>query len=1489
MSSDDDYTENYEPTPVAAKSTKRSKVIDSDVDDSFNDTSFSSPKPAKKRAPAKKILNESHHNEILDDDVSVTSTPKAASKRAAPTASKAKASDQYQKLTQLEHVIKRPDTYIGSIEAQQQEMWTYSAEREAMEFKKVTFVPGLFKIFDEILVNAADNKQRDPTMDTLKVDFDREANTISVYNNGQGIPVEIHEKEGIYIPELIFGHLLTSSNYDDDERKTTGGRNGFGAKLANIFSTEFTLETADKKNGKKYVQTWTNNMSSVGKAKVTSNKTSEYTKVVFKPDLTKFGMTEMDEDFEGILRRRVYDLAGCVPGVKVFLNGERIRIKNFKEYVGLYTKSMPEREKPAPVVYESVNDRWEVAFTISEGQFNQVSFVNSIATTKGGTHVEHVAIQLVNRIVQEYAKKNKKAAALKPFQVRQNVWLFVNCKIENPAFDSQTKETLTLKQSQFGSKCNLSEDFLKKVIKSGILDDLSRQSEARADKALKKTDGSKRSRITGMAKLEDANKAGTREGERCTLILTEGDSAKALAIAGMSVVGRDHFGVFPLRGKLLNVREASATQIQANTEIQNIKQILGLKHGSKYESAKDLRYGHLMIMTDQDHDGSHIKGLIINYLEFYYPSLLEIPGFLIEFITPIVRCTKGKEVVSFFTLPEYEQWREQVQPGKEWKIKYFKGLGTSDSNDAKKYFSDLDRHLKEFHTLQPGDKDLISLAFAKKQADDRKEWLREFRPGTFMDHSVARIPISDFINKELILFSLADNVRSIPSIIDGFKPGQRKIIYACFKRKLKQEIKVAQLVGYVGEHTAYHHGEQSLAQTIVGLAQTFVGSNNINILMPNGQFGTRHQGGKDAASPRYIFTDLSKIARRIFCEADAPLLNYLNDDGLSIEPEWYVPVLPMVLVNGAAGIGTGWSTSIPNFDPREIVDNLRRMMRGEEPVKMHPWYRGFTGPITADPDNPNNYRALGTIEEIDDNTLQISELPIGFWTQNMKEFLEKGIAGDGDKNPAWIKDYADNSTESNVHFTITLSDAAMKEAQAVGLQKKFKLSEGISMGNLVAFDAEGRIKKYSSCEDILADFYHVRLRFYQKRKDWMTADLERQLDRLSNQARFVQMIISRELVVSNRKRSDLVTELDRLKFTSFPTKKLAHVAGEVEDVVEEEAEEAAVNHKDHGYDYLLGMAIWSLTKERVERLLRDRATKEEELTALLKLSAKDLWSTDLDAFMQEWEALLEQDEADRQKATAIKKNKRASKIAGGAAGRGKKRAAADDDDDYSPAKKKSTSSAAVKREPVPKKPKLVDNSSPVSVLADAKSTGPPTPVKKEEPAEDNDDVFAFFANKQQSKTKIATAPVSTAQAALGPAQGVKPKPAPKRVVDSDDDDDWYGRLAGGDDNNDAAAATTIKKASSSASTTTKKEAAPKKKVPAAAAAKPAAKAKKQLKLDSDDEELLADAPSKAQASAPKARRAAAAKKPSYAIDSEEEDDRASDSDGSVDFSDGDDD
>jgi len=490
--------------------------------------------------------------------------------------------------------------------------------------RRVTYTPGLFKIFDEILVNAADNKQRHEGMDKLDVTIDANANRITVRNNGKGVPIKMHQGEGVYVPTMIFGQLLTGSNFDDTEKKTTGGRNGYGAKLANVFSTEFEVECVDVVSGKYFRQVFSDNMTvahppTVKDLSSAQTKKGEFVKISFCPDLKRFKMTCLDEDIIGLFSRRAYDVAASLafmPGKKltVTLNGKKLAIKSFEDYIKCH------EGVNKPVAFSSIkrNEKWEVGVALAEDIHGSVSFVNSIATTKGGKHVDYIVDQVANHLIQ-FLKK-KKYDVTKAY-VKNHLFVFVNCLIENPTFDSQTKECLTTKQKNFGSTCVLDDGFLKKVEKSEIKDAIIRYTEFKDQKKLKSTSGKKKAKLTGIPKLDDANYAGTAKSKDCTLIITEGDSAKSLAMAGLSLVGRDYYGVFPLKGKPLNVREKSQKQMLANEEIGNLVTILGLKHGTEYDETniKSLRYGHLVIMADQDTDGSHIKGLVSKWKQLEYP------------------------------------------------------------------------------------------------------------------------------------------------------------------------------------------------------------------------------------------------------------------------------------------------------------------------------------------------------------------------------------------------------------------------------------------------------------------------------------------------------------------------------------------------------------------------------------------------------------------------------------------------------------------------------------------------------------------------------------------------------------------------------------------------------------------------------------------------------------------------------------------------------
>jgi DNA topoisomerase II len=1136
--------------------------------------------------------------------------------------------ETYKKLTQLEHVLLRPDTFVGSCETSETTGWVVDcSETETMRHRDVRYVPALYKIFDEILVNANDQKVRDSSVREIRVSIDATGGRITVRNDGSGIPVERHREHGVYVPELVFGHLLTSSNYDDADKKVTGGRNGYGAKLANIFSREFTVTTCDGRRS--YSQTFRDNMHVVEAPLVADvvGLKKTFTSISFVPDLAKFGLSRLDEDDTvALMRRRAYDVAGNVgPNTRVVLDDRPIPVTRFSEYVSMYTES--------PIISSKIG-RWEVCVSTSDsGQFRQCSFVNGVCTTRGGTHVSLVADALANGLAEKLKRREKSSCKdLKPSHVKNHLWVFVNALIENPAFDSQTKEMLTTRPASFGSTWSPPEKTLKDIMNdTDLVKRVLAHASSRQNKELQKQDGKKRGRLTGVPKLDDANDAGGRHSDKCTLILTEGDSAKALAVSGLSVVGRDRYGVFPLRGKLLNVRDASHDQVAKNAEIANIKKILGLKHGVEYADASSLRYGHLMIMTDQDHDGSHIKGLLINFLHHHFASLLRIPGFLVEFITPIVKATRGNAPSRvFYTMPEYERFKEDTGDAiSGWTIKYYKGLGTSTTKEAKEYFAALESHRKTFEWNGEPDGDLIDMAFSKKRTEDRKTWMNAYQAGTYLDMTGEIVRYDDFVNKELVLFSRADLQRSIPSMVDGLKTSQRKVLFACFKRRLRQDIKVAQLSGYVSEHAAYHHGEQSLASTIVGLAQDHVGSNNVNVLVPSGQFGTRLAGGKDHASARYIFTRLAATCRAMFSEADDGLLNYLDDDGQSIEPDHYLPVVPFVLVNGADGIGTGWSTSIPNFDPREVIRNVRRALDGDSLVPMRPWYRGFRGTIEPEDDSSTSrYAITGEHELTDDGTLVISELPVRTWTVDYKEFLEslmttKNAEGvltakrkttDSTSATPLVLDYKEHHTDSAVRFEIKIAPGKIEWLRRHGVAKVFRLTTRVSTTNMHCFDEKGAITKYATPLAIVEAFVPFRLAAYERRRENLVRATERELDRLANKAKFVLAVVDGTIVVGNKKKETLVHELREKGFKSDgpATAPAGGPAGEPGGGT---------------FDYLLGMQIWSLTREKVDSLLAEKENKRVVLEDLRRTTDKALWRADLDAL----EKALDADDADRGK------------------------------------------------------------------------------------------------------------------------------------------------------------------------------------------------------------------------------------------------------------------
>lgn len=1128
----------------------------------------------------------------------------------APKKVAASIADKYQKLEQREHILVKPSMYIGSVEEDTYDVWVLDSESGdcKMVKKTIKYVPGLFKIFDEILVNAIDHsvrlkglKDEDAKVNlvkNIKVKIDKQTGVIELFNDGDGIEIVKHPEHDMYIPQLIFGNLLTSTNYDDTQERLVGGTNGIGSKACNIFSKWFEVETVDATRKLQYTQKFEDNMSKTNEPQISKYTKKPYTIIRFQPDYERFGLKSLSTDMYQIMKKRVYDACAVTDNdINIFFDDVKLDYKNFEKYVDLYIGSKDAHTR----VHEKINERWEIVASYNNfNGFEQVSFVNGIWTIKGGKHVDYILNQITKKLTEMISKK-KKDVSVKPQTIRDNLILFVRSTIVNPAFDSQSKETLTTPQTKFGSKAEVSDKFIDKLYKSGIVEKILEISEMNETKKLQKTDGKKRNVIKGIHKLDDANWAGTSKSAECTLILTEGDSAKTMVLAGLSQVGRDRYGVFPLKGKVMNVKDTSVKKISDNEEITNLKKIIGLEANKNYETIDDLRYGRIMLITDADTDGSHIKGLVFNLFHTLWPSLIKTNKFMVSMITPIVKAihTSGKkDTLSFYCLTDYDNWKKaQDEQGtmKEWKIKYYKGLGTSTNEEAQDYFKVL-KTVKYKYSEEQSDESL-DLAFNKKKADERKAWLSQYNRQEILDYNRDEVSYEDFINKELIHFSNYDVERSIPSIVDGFKVSQRKIMFGCFKRNLvSNEIRVAQLASYVSENACYHHGEASLQAAITSLAQNFVGANNINVLKPNGQFGTRVQGGKDAGAPRYIYTLLNDITSTIFNKQDNGVLNYLDDDGVGVEPEYYVPIVPMVLINGAIGIGTGFSTNIPSYNPEDILYVLRCLLNDEEMIPdydLKPWYLGFQGQIEK---TNGKYVSKGCYNKLSATKIEVTELPVGFWTEDFKILLEDML----DKN---LKQYESYYTDKKVNFVLHFPNAdvlnSYMEVESNGYTKfenEFKLvsSKNLSTTNMYLYNSRGQIQKYDTAIDIIKEFYHVRIEYFKKRKQYICQKLEEDMAVMQNKIRFIRAVVSGDIQVSKLKKIELE---GRLKTDDYM---------KVDDT----------------YDYLLRIPIYNLTTDKVEDLEKAYKKAEDNLNEVKAKTEKQMWVEELDLFDNDYKKFI---------------------------------------------------------------------------------------------------------------------------------------------------------------------------------------------------------------------------------------------------------------------------
>jgi len=1145
----------------------------------------------------------------------------------------------YVSLDQRTHVLHRPDMYIGNVKNCVIDFYGAEYKGKDKEEKMSVANPdikvikdddeddkeiiiskkrgeinsGLHRIFIEVLSNAIDNVWRSSSTDTkctkIKVEIS-DKGMITVWNDGLSIPVEINEETKLYNPEMIFGKLLTSSNYDDKEERMTSGRNGLGSKASNIFSKEFSVKLFDPHTGHQYIQTWRNNMSEKDKPKITSPKQKTgYTQISFLPDFEKFGVSELSDDMRSLFFKNIVDTA-MITGVGVYYNGEKIPVKSIRDYAMLYYNNYTEEEKDnvSMVYIDSPDSKVVLCPNLKNDGFSQISFVNGIETFHGGIHVDtwlNAILQPVLEKVNTSIKKGGSSLTLR--DIKSYFRIFVKCELPNPAFSSQEKSYLNAPNVQTPV---IENKHINAVLKWSVIDKIKDMVKGKELTALKKIE--KKKGFVKIEGLDPANLAGTKNSQQCSLILCEGDSAKTFAVKGIQTgvggrKGRDYFGIYPLRGKVLNVRNSNVASITKNKEIGDIIKALNLKYGVDYKDDDiydSLYYGRIIILTDSDVDGYHICGLLLNFFHKLFPTLIERnPAFITCMRTPIVRIYYQKTDIAFYTLDDFKKYQQQ-NPNKKGDVKYFKGLGTNNNKEIETSFG---KKMIEFVKDEKTD-DTMEKVFSSKCSDQRKTWLKEYNPSKDTEivskNPVQFLGISDFLDKEMIKFSIDDCKRSIPCVMDGFKESQRKILYATFLKNLKyygKTMKVAQLAGFVAEKTNYHHGEQCLLTTITGMAQDFVGSNNIPLLYRDGQYGSRIAGGKDAASGRYIFTKMDALTRLIFREEDDELLVHLYDDGDKVEPVYFMPIIPMILVNGCtAGIGTGWSSQVPCYNPKDIIGEIRVWLDKfdnkeedeEEDKDMVPWYRGFNGAIEKV--GKNKYITKGLIEKkMVRNTqkVTVTELPVYLWIDKFKESVEDLV------EEKKIKGYKNNSSDVVINFEID----EVKESEFECNEESLGLTSTLSTNNMVLFNKDGEITKYESVYDILNEFCKVRYDCYVKRKEYIINELSHQLMIVKNKMKFLVEVMDETLNIKDKDEDELYKDLDKRGYYKVTN------SSDVETL--------------SSYGYLLNMNIRSFTKQKLESLQKEIDKIDSDLDRVKRTTPKDMWLNDLKDLEMEYNKL----------------------------------------------------------------------------------------------------------------------------------------------------------------------------------------------------------------------------------------------------------------------------
>ena len=1129
--------------------------------------------------------------------------------------------EEYKVLSDIDHILKRKGMYIGA--ARNTEIKTYTATIEptiSFTQEKLLISPGLMKMFDELAMNAVDQIEKSGKGKNRVTTISFTVNDNGWFgcaDDGKGIPIEPFNKTTKYIPEVLFTQPRSGSNFT--ETTSGAGQNGIGIKLTTILSSAVELHVVSNKL--EYKQLITDNCKTIHAPVIAPIKgpMRNLVSYKFRPDTKAIDGNSSGnswklaiENTSKCIIRRILELRSIVdPSVAILINGVMINSFTFNAFASrvwrayLLTKNVSNDDYTNKCYY--IEHKGFKLFIGLSPVFEQVSYVNGIFTEEGGIHVKSL-VDIINSVL-----KSKLGTAK---SIKTRLFICMDIKVDNPEFSSQAKTKLTAAKNIENIVKLSTAEILRISDNIGLEEAFNERKQERVDKMFKSKKVTK-----DCPKLLDAEQAG-KKGAFNTLFICEGDSASSLAKIGMTCasIGHKNFGCLPLQGKINNIRDGkdaySKNLMKDNGDADKVKKsiisqmliTLGAVPNRVYTTANDLRYQRIVVLKDADSDGANILALVYNAIDILIGSVLKIPGFFCEFITPMIKLHLTDTVyrslkssiardfnlsgtiveynkmitLPFYNRPKFDAFMEQYSDKlpKSIKVEFVKGLAGHQQYEIKRYFGEYDDNVIPIHYDQFTEELLIKTFSKSTNAPaERREWMNTLpKEGACLER-VAGTPInmSDFLNTDHLQYMHDSAARTLPSVMDGLKQVQRKIIYGLRKQSNSHEFrKVFQVSGLIANVANYHHGDQSMNAAIIKMAQDYPGSNNIPLLTGKGFFGSRLELGEDAGQPRYIDVSMSKLTDMIIPKVDDDLLEYVVEDNNIVEPYYYVPIIPLLLINGSNGLGTGYSCHILMHSALSIIEKIKdRLNKNRYETTLIPHVNTWKGEIDAT--SPKSVYYRGSFTKKSALTIQIHEIPITCAINDLISILNQS-----DDIERWKN--LNSESINSVSFEVTFKQA-MDDKQ---IEKMFKLVDTVANDSCrCACDADNRFVYYTSNDEIFDTWFVERYSLYEKRKEKLINKLELELLILDNKIRFIGDVIEKKIKLYKLSNDELNALLIAEKYFRF----------------------------NDCFDYLLTMHMSSMTATNRDKLQKEFDAKLHELNELKSTTIEQIWIKELDALI----------------------------------------------------------------------------------------------------------------------------------------------------------------------------------------------------------------------------------------------------------------------------------